>query len=84
MLPILPRDGPYSRGRLTADDETHIDEAIGFTDLGALKDRFLDQLSGGQRRRAFFAVVLAQGAECALFDAPLDNLDVRRIVDCYS
>lgn len=71
---------PYSRGRLTAEDEKHIDEAIAFTDLGAFTDRFLDQLSGGQRQRAFFAMVLAQDTECVLFDEPLNNLDVKHAV----
>lgn len=71
---------PYSRGRLTVDDERHIDEALAFTDLGAFSGRFLDQLSGGQRQRAFFAMVLAQDTEYALFDEPLNNLDVKHAV----
>ncbi|MBB4122975.1 ABC transporter ATP-binding protein [Martelella radicis] len=71
---------PYSKGRLTAEDERHIDEAIAFTDLEGFSDRFLDQLSGGQRQRAFFAMVLAQDTDYVLFDEPLNNLDVKHAV----
>jgi iron complex transport system ATP-binding protein len=68
---------PHSRGRLTADDHRHIDEAIEFLALGDLQHRYLDQLSGGQRQRAYVAMVLAQDTEYVLLDEPLNNLDMR-------
>ncbi|MGO4834465.1 ABC transporter ATP-binding protein, partial [Rhizobiaceae sp. 2RAB30] len=68
---------PYSKGRLTAEDAGHIDEALGFLDLHGLADRFLDELSGGQRQRAFVAMVVAQDTDYALFDEPLNNLDMK-------
>ena len=71
---------PYSRGRLTAEDASRIDDALAFADLQGLSDRFLDQLSGGQRQRAFFAMVLAQDTDYVLFDEPLNNLDVKHAV----
>lgn len=71
---------PYSRGRLTAEDASRIDDALVFADLQGLSDRFLDQLSGGQRQRAFFAMVLAQDTDYVLFDEPLNNLDVKHAV----
>lgn len=67
---------PHSGGRLTATDRTAIDQAIDWMDLGALRDRFLDEMSGGQRQRAFVAMVLAQDTEYLLLDEPLNNLDV--------
>ena len=45
-----------------------------------MADRFLDQLSGGQRQRAFVAMALAQDADYALFDEPLNNLDIHHAV----
>lgn len=68
---------PYSKGRLTANDKVHIDEAIGYLDLTSLSGRFLDELSGGQRQRAFVAMVLCQDTDYVLLDEPLNNLDMK-------
>ncbi|WP_430593291.1 ABC transporter ATP-binding protein [Humidisolicoccus flavus] len=71
---------PHSQGRLTAEDQRHVDEALEFLNLTALQHRFLDQLSGGQRQRAFVAMVLAQDTEYVLLDEPLNNLDMKHAV----
>ena len=71
---------PHSKGRLTATDNEHIDQAIDFLDLGELQERYLDELSGGQRQRAYVAMVLAQDTEYVLLDEPLNNLDLRHSV----
>ena len=71
---------PYSRGRLTSLDLTHINAALDFLRLTELADRFLDQLSGGQRQRAFVAMVLAQDTKYVLLDEPLNNLDIKHAV----
>jgi iron complex transport system ATP-binding protein len=68
---------PHSKGRLTAEDKTKIDQAIAYLELGPLSDRFLDELSGGQRQRAFVAMVLAQDTDYVLLDEPLNNLDMK-------
>lgn len=71
---------PYSKGRLTKEDETIISKYIDFLDLGDLENRYLDELSGGQRQRAYVAMVLCQETEYVLLDEPLNNLDVARSV----
>ncbi|SDN50669.1 iron complex transport system ATP-binding protein [Lutimaribacter pacificus] len=71
---------PYSRGRLTATDQAKVDEALGLVGLDGFEDRFLDELSGGQRQRAFIALVLAQDTDYALFDEPLNSLDINHAV----
>ncbi|HWK67690.1 MAG TPA: ATP-binding cassette domain-containing protein [Rhizobiaceae bacterium] len=67
---------PHSKNRPTLEDKAHIDQALAFLDLAPLADRFLDELSGGQRQRAFVAMVLCQDTDYALFDEPLNNLDM--------
>lgn len=67
---------PHNGGRVTAHDREVIDQAIEWMDLTALRDRFLDEMSGGQRQRAFVAMVLAQDTRYLLLDEPLNNLDV--------
>ncbi|QRN81394.1 MAG: ATP-binding cassette domain-containing protein [Nocardiopsis sp. BM-2018] len=71
---------PYSKGRLTVEDEEVVSRAIDFLDLTDLEDRYLDQLSGGQRQRAYVAMVLSQDTEYVLLDEPLNNLDMRHSV----
>nr|WP_274631150.1 ABC transporter ATP-binding protein [Mesorhizobium shangrilense] len=68
---------PYSKDRPTPEDRAHVERALDFLDLAPLADRFLDELSGGQRQRAFVAMVLCQDTDYALFDEPLNNLDMR-------
>jgi iron-siderophore transport system ATP-binding protein len=71
---------PYTKGRLTTDDEELISAAIDFLDLGDLEGRYLDELSGGQRQRAYVAMVLTQDTEFVLLDEPLNNLDMKHSV----
>ena len=71
---------PYSKGRLTKNDEKTISKYIDFLDLNGLENRYLDELSGGQRQRAYVAMVLCQETEYVLLDEPLNNLDVARSV----
>lgn len=71
---------PYSKGRLTKEDEAIISKYIDFLKLTELEHRFLDELSGGQRQRAYVAMVLCQETEYVLLDEPLNNLDIARAV----
>lgn len=68
---------PHSKGRLTADDHARIDDALAFLELEPFADRYLDEVSGGQRQRAHIAMVLAQDTDYVLLDEPLNNLDMR-------
>lgn len=71
---------PYSKGRLTKEDETIISKYIDFLGLTKLEGRYLDELSGGQRQMAYVAMVLCQETEYVLLDEPLNNLDVAKSV----
>ncbi|KON85747.1 iron ABC transporter ATP-binding protein [Sporosarcina globispora] len=71
---------PYSRGRLTAEDEKFVDQAIEYMNLADMEDKYLDELSGGQKQRAFIAMVIAQDTDYILLDEPLNNLDMKHSV----
>ena len=71
---------PHSAGRLTAEDQQHIDEAIAYLELGEYQYRHLDELSGGQRQRAYVAMVMSQDTDYVLLDEPLNNIDMRHAV----
>lgn len=72
---------PYSKGKMTTQDEEIISKYIGFLGLDTLQHRYLDQLSGGQRQRAYVAMVLCQETEFVLLDEPLNNLDIAHSVE---
>lgn len=71
---------PYSKGRFSTEDYEIMEKYIEFLDLGGLEDRYLNELSGGQRQKAYVAMVLAQETDYVLLDEPLNNLDVARSV----
>lgn len=68
---------PHSGTRLTDDDRRRVDETIRYMGLEAFADRFIDEMSGGQRHRAFIAMVLAQDTDVIFLDEPTNNLDIR-------
>lgn len=68
---------PHNQGRLTQKDHMIIKESMEFMQCFDLKDKFLDQLSGGQLQRVYIAMILAQDTEIMLLDEPLNNLDLK-------
>ncbi len=67
---------PHSGSHLTADDRAIVDRSIGYMELAPFRSRFIDEMSGGQRQRAFIAMVLAQDTDYVFLDEPTNNLDV--------
>ncbi|WP_070966942.1 iron chelate ABC transporter ATP-binding protein VctC [Vibrio sonorensis] len=68
---------PHSQGKLNSDDHAAIDKAIEYLDLSTISERYLDELSGGQRQLAFIAMVIAQDTDFVFLDEPLNNLDIK-------
>ena len=67
---------PHSGNRLNEEDKRIIHQAIKYMELTDLQDRFIDELSSGQRQRAYIAMVIAQDTEYILLDEPTNNLDI--------
>jgi len=57
--------------------EMTVREALSLVGLTEKADARLQELSGGEKRRAFIAMTLLQGAGLILLDEPLANLDIR-------
>ncbi|MFT4219554.1 MAG: metal ABC transporter ATP-binding protein [Microbacterium sp.] len=75
MMGRYGRLGPTRRHRPA--DHAAVAEALDRVELSALADRQIGQLSGGQRKRAFVARGIAQGADILLLDEPFAGVDKR-------
>jgi iron complex transport system ATP-binding protein len=60
---------------LSRADEAAVDHALARCGLGALADRPLDGISGGERQKTLIAAAMAQDAQMLLLDEPTTALD---------
>ena len=67
--------GPTRRTRPA--DRAAVADALERVELTDYRDRQIGQLSGGQRKRAFLARCIAQGASILLLDEPFAGVDKR-------
>ncbi|MBU3107368.1 iron ABC transporter ATP-binding protein [Clostridium gasigenes] len=72
---------PHSEGRITKEDDKYIDRAIEYMKLKDIEDKYIDELSGGQKQMAYIAMVIAQNTEYVFLDEPLNNLDMKHSVE---
>ena len=62
--------------RLNAQDEAAVERALSVTGLSGIAGRELRTLSGGQRQKAYLAMLIAQDAPHLLLDEPTTHLDI--------
>lgn len=69
---------PYRNGfgSLTKEDREMVHWALMATGMLPFADRPVDQMSGGQRQRAWIAMTLAQGTDILFLDEPTTFLDM--------
>lgn len=63
--------------RYRREDYEAVDRALEQVGGSELAERFLPQLSGGQRQKVYLAMALAQDTETILMDEPTTFLDIR-------
>lgn len=60
-----------------ASDRAIVQESLARVELSNLADRQIGELSGGQKKRAFFARALAQQSPLLLLDEPFAGVDIK-------
>ncbi len=63
--------------RYRREDREKVREALQWVGLTELSGRKMDNLSGGQRQKAYLAMALAQDTDVILMDEPTTFLDIR-------
>lgn len=71
---------PYSKGNLTWEDMEIVNDAIYNTGIDHIRNKYITQVSGGERQRALVSLLLAQQSKYILLDEPLNNLDMKSSV----
>jgi len=74
---ILSGRTPYARfgGKYSSEDILASEEALHLLSIENLADRSVSTLSGGERRKAYIAMTIAQKTPTVIFDEPTSALD---------
>ena len=69
---------PYTNwfGQLTSNDETLISEAMEMVGIAPLANRYINEISDGERQRVMIARTLAQDTDIIVLDEPTAFLDM--------
>ena len=74
----------YAEGflkNLSNEDKTIIENILKKLDIWSIKDRIIDELSGGQLQRVYLARTLVQDPDIILLDEPTNHLDLKHQIE---
>ena len=66
---------------LGENDRLLVENALRLTDMWKKKDKNLGEISGGERQRAYLAMVIAQDTKMILLDEPATYMDIKHQIE---
>lgn len=74
---------PYTgfSGVLSEEDRKFVGGVIADTGISEIENKLLSRISGGERQKAYFAMLLAQNPTCMVLDEPGAHLDTENMND---
>ncbi|MBR0317826.1 MAG: ABC transporter ATP-binding protein [Spirochaetia bacterium] len=77
---VLVSHGRYAHTgishRLSSKDRAMVDNAMELADVYTMQDRWINEISGGEVKRSYLAMVIAQNSRYILLDEPAAGLDI--------
>lgn len=70
-------------GSFGSDDRLKVENAMEMMEIASFGDRYLHELSAGERQRAFLARAVAQDGKLMVLDEPAAHLDMRTTVRIF-
>jgi len=75
---------PYMRWAPSRADKKRVAEIISLLDLQDIKDKNINEISGGEFQKTLIAQALVKEPRIILFDEPLNNLDIKNQIKIMS
>ena len=66
--------------RMSPKDWQAVDDALEAIGISGLRDKLVTELSGGERQKAYLAMVLAQNTRVMILDEPTSGLDFKNMM----
>lgn len=66
---------------LGKEDLKLVEKALQITDLWEIREKNLQEISGGERQRAYLAMVIAQNTKFILLDEPATYMDIKHQIE---
>ncbi len=70
-------------GSFRSDDREMVEKAMEMMEIASFRNRYLQELSAGEKQRVFLARAIAQDGELMVLDEPAAHLDMRTTVKIF-